>query len=743
MDGGAAAIEVLLQNLINVLKEEYFLLHGLDEDAQQLQTTLGMIQAYLNDAEKKFITQDAVKFWLRKLEALAFDADNVLDELSYTLLQKQVKKMKTPTAKDKALSCFSLCKSIARRHNMAHTIKKINAEFESMNKKATDLGLQSALQNAPAAAAETSNETDSISRDPIFIGRDDDVPKLVHMLTHIPDDRPFSIAALVGMGGMGKTTLTKKVFNHESIKARFGSLIWVHVSQTFDPISLFNKIYSTLTSKTCDRGDIKEVILKNLQEALNAKTYLLVLDDMWNEDVLKWKDFKNSIEGVTSSKGNGIIITTRKENVASIAEPFHVHPLKGLSDNDCWSIIKANACDGNGEVLSQFENIGREIATRCHGLPLAANVVGGVLRRCKSEQEWRSIKENWLSDDEGENILNILKLSYNHLPSPSLKKCFAYCSIFPKGQEINKEELIELWMAEGFLQPSQKEGMESVGSMFINELLQTSLLQVAYMDEYGNVAGCAMHDLVHDLASSVLSNNTDINTPVRYMFIEKESIHIPEQEAKHLRTLLLEGETSGTLFSNFKCLRNLTLAGESYEELADSIRDLVHLRNLNISSTNINSLPEWIGELHHLQILRAELGELEKLPSTLKYLINLRHLYIWECTKLPAEIGKLTSLQTLPHFEVGIEKGYQIEELGSLKNLKGSLKIQHLERVYDKEDAMKANMYQKSNLSKLVLEWNEDSDTDRNDESVLEGLQPHANLKILKIIGFKGKTFPT
>ncbi|XP_057772413.1 putative disease resistance protein RGA3 [Salvia miltiorrhiza] len=161
MDGGgvsAAAIEVLVQNVINVFKEERSLLRGLDGDAQQLQRTLGMIQAYLNDAEKKSITQDAVKIWLRELEAVAFDADNVVDELSYHLLHKRVNKMKTPK--------------------------------------------------------------DKIS----------------------PEERTFSTLAIVGMGGMGKTTLTRKIFNHQRVKNRFGSRVWVHVSQNFDPMLLFKKI---------------------------------------------------------------------------------------------------------------------------------------------------------------------------------------------------------------------------------------------------------------------------------------------------------------------------------------------------------------------------------------------------------------------------------------------------------------------------------------------------------------------
>ncbi|KAG6393579.1 hypothetical protein SASPL_147823 [Salvia splendens] len=744
MEGvSSAAIEVLVQNLINLFKDEYSLLRGLDEDAQQLQRTLGMIQAYLNDAEKKSITQDVVKKWLRELEAVAFDADNVLDKLSYHLLHKKVQKMKS--SKDKVLSCFSSFNGILHRRNMAHTIKQINATFESMNKRATNLGLQSMIVNASAAAvAHTSIETDSFSLDPIFIGRDDDLPKVVDMLTQthpMEEKRVFSIVALVGMGGMGKTTLTRKVFNHERVKARFGSLIWVHVSQTFDAISLFNKILYKVTKKASDGVENRDDILEKLQEALKGKTYLLVLDDVWNDDVSKWEDFINSVLGVTSTNGNGIIVTTRSAKVASIVNPFHIHHLNGLSDEDCWSIIKAKHFDKNGEVPSGFEMIGRKIAKRCKGLPLAANVVGGVLRG-KSEEEWHFINENWLSDDEGgENISKILKLSYDHLSSPSLKKCFTFCSVFPKGLEIVKEELIELWMAEGFLQPTRRDDMESVGNMFFNVLLQNSLLQVAEKDDSESVSKCVMHDLVHDLAFSVLSNNADDSTPARYMFLKKESSPIPKNVANHLRTLFLEGGTSCTKFSSFECLHNLTLSGE-YKELPNSIRELVHLRNLNIYDTEIVNLPKWVGKLHHLQTLRAR-WSLENLPSTLKYMFNLRHLYIGSNTKLPAEIGRLTSLQTLPYFTVGKEKGYQIEELGNLKNLKGKLVIRNLEEVRDKEESLKANIFQKPNLLDLEFAWVYDREDERNDESVLEGLQPHAYLKKLEISGFKGKRLPT
>ncbi|XP_042028871.1 putative disease resistance protein RGA3 isoform X2 [Salvia splendens] len=748
MDGGVstAAIEVLVQNLINVFKQEYFLVRGLDGDARQLQRTLGMIQAYLSDAENKSITQQAVKIWLGELEAVAFDADNVMDELSYHLLHKKVKKMMAPKAKDKVILSFSSFNRVSRRRNMAHTIKQINTTFEAMNKRASDLGLQSMVVNAPVVAARTYLETDSFSLDPIFIGRDDDVPKLVDMLTQTrPKERIFSILALVGMGGLGKTTLARKVFNHERVKARFGSHIWVHVSQTFDPIILLRKILLTLTPDIGDGIQCREVILKKLQEALMAKTFLLVLDDIWNEDIPKWEDFINSISGVSSTKKNGIIITTRKEKVASVVNPLEIHHLNGLSDDDCWYIIKAKSFDGNGEVPSGFEMIGRKIAKACQGLPLAANVVGGVLHY-KSKEEWHFISENWLSDGEGgQNIKNILKLSFDNLSSPSLKKCFAYCSVLPKGEEIVKQKLIELWMAEGFLQPSRRDNMESVGNMFFKMLLQNSLLQVPQRDKYGNIRSCMMHDLVHDLASSVLSNNADGVTPVRYMFHEKRSSTIPIEVAMHLRTFLSRSVSYRNMFSDFKCLHNLTLYGSDYTELPNSVRKLIHLRNLDISCTIIRNLPEWINELHHLQTLRANSWFLKKFPSTLKYLINLRHLYfsIDSEIEFPAEIGRLTSLQTMPYFKVGKEKGYQIEELGSLKSLKGELYIGNLERVRDKEEALKANIFENPNLFGLRFSWSGEKEDERNDESVLEGLQPHANLQKLAISGFQGKRLGT
>ncbi|KAH6810315.1 hypothetical protein C2S51_024077 [Perilla frutescens var. frutescens] len=699
-------------------KEEISLIQGLDIDAEKLKTNLKMIQSYLKDAETKLITQETVKTWLQELEAVAFRDDNALDELKYHLLHKEVNKMKP-----KVKSFFSSFDYIARR-NMALTIKQINEDFDNLKQDASNLHLESVFMSAPAAVPDAAFETDSLALDPIFIGRDADAPKLVEMLTHCPEERMISVVAIVGMD----ERVQEETDGVEKLKKSFKAK---HDGRGV----ISENLKKSFKAKPADEGATREVILKNLQKAMKAKTYLLVLDDVWNQDLQKWGDFMNSFSGVTSTNGNGIIITTRIAEVAQIANPFYIHRLNRLSDEDCWSIIKAKAFPSTDIVPSHFDKIGGKIAGRCQGLPLAANVVGGLLLN-KSKQEWRAIQEEWLSVDDGDNISKILRLSYDNLSSQLLKKCFAYCSIFPKGERIVKQELIELWMAEEFLQADRGNDMESVGIKFLNVLLQNSLLQVAERDDYGNVRICVMYDLVHDLACSILGSSNNPNGHQRYRC---ESCPISKEEAKHVRTLFFKGDNiSHVKFSDFKCLHAVTLSSSKVKELPSSIKKLIHLKNLNIEKTWIRYLPNSIGELHHLQTLRADVW---KLPSTTKYLISLRHLFVGDHTELFREIGRLTSLQTLTHFRVG--KGCQIDELGSLENLKGKIKISCLEKVRSKEEAEKANMFQKPNLFELSFKWGWRREGEvRNDKNVLDGLQPHPNLKKLEISGFKGKGFP-
>lgn len=225
----AVALEILVQSPINFPKEEISVIRGLHKDAEQLKTTLLMIQTYL----KKFIAQEAVRIWLKELETVSFDADNVLDELNYHLLFKKLK-----SVKEKVLSFIKPLDHVARcPRAMAHKIEQINLDFDFISKRAAQLGLESIVVNAAAAVLDAVFETDSFTLDPIFVGRDDDVQRLVEMMSNNSPEEigKFLLISIVDMGGMGKTKFTRKVFNHGKIKAQFGSHIWVYVSQIFDP----------------------------------------------------------------------------------------------------------------------------------------------------------------------------------------------------------------------------------------------------------------------------------------------------------------------------------------------------------------------------------------------------------------------------------------------------------------------------------------------------------------------------
>ncbi|KAL7106347.1 hypothetical protein ACP275_07G107200 [Erythranthe tilingii] len=735
-----AALGVLLPRLISVLEKQIDLFRNFKKDLKNLKSSITMIQSFLNDAENKQITNGTVKLWLHKLEGVAFDADNVLDELDYQHLSETIHPTQH-TIKKKVRFFFP---HNIRRLKMAHKIKDINKNLIEINKEASNYGLQNIVAGANAQAdgsqgPSAGRETDSLGNDPIFLGRENDVSEIVKMMTTPPNgDQVFSILPIVGMGGLGKTTVAREVFDHEAIKRRFPKRFWVHVSENFDLMILFRKILTSLT-RTNVKLESRQDVLEELQTYLGAGRFLLVLDDVWNDSEGKWDDFINPLRKISSATGNGIVVTTRNQSVASLVTTLPIHKLNGLSEEECWSIIKAKAfVDGN--VPSEFELVGVSIAKKCQGLPLAARMVGRLLRG-KSIDEWLHIEKNWLSDLRDENsVYKILKLSFDHLSSPALKKCFAYCSIYPKGYDLQRERLIELWMAEGFLEGN--DDMERLGGKFFNLLLENSLLlQIVERNGDVNIIYYNMHDLVHDVASSIL-NSSDQVRYISWESISGQSRAILKKQASCLRSLRFNNSVCDLVFSKFKSLHVLILTSGghfTFDELPSSIGKLIHLRCLDIFHTFIKCLPNTVGDLYHLQTLRA-CADLEKLPNTMKHLMNLRHLHLPSRIELPPEMGRLISLRTLIYFGVSDKKGCGIGELGSLKNLKGELEIYNLEKVRDKEEAKRADLLQKSNIVKLKLVW---SHGQNDNESVLEGLQPHANLKSLNICGFPGRNLPS
>ncbi|KAF3960662.1 hypothetical protein CMV_014649 [Castanea mollissima] len=510
-----------------------------------------------------------------------------------------------------------------------------------------------------------------------------------------------------------------------------------------------------------------------LLEYLAGQRFLLVLDDVWTVDCLKWKPLKDLLK--QGAKGSRVLVTSRITKVKDIIGAQLPHLLGYLPEEECWSLFAKIAIQGES-LCSQrrkvLEDIGRQIVRKCKGLPLAVKAMGGLLRGCVDDvKKWQKIQssEMWEIEDQNSRndkpkILAILKLSYDHLPS-HLKRCFSYCSLFPKAYVFHKEELVKLWLAQRFIQARGRETEEEIGIAYFDELLGRCFFQVSVIDDKEIFN---MHDLIHDLALSISSPNCClINDNKSYSFSER-SHHVSllgkdveqpmltiVENARKLRSLLFPshylknfGQALERAFRTMRYLRTLDLSSSMILELPSSIDELKLLRYLDLSRTEIKFLPNSICNLYNLETLKL-LGcpWLFKLPKDLGNLVNLRHLELedlfwFKFSILPPKVGNLTRLQNWHAFQVGNKIGYRIEELKNMAYLSGTLHISQLENVVD---VVEAKMNEKKYLWKLVFEWSDrvvNTHDDATEKIVLEGLQPHSNLKELQICHYRGNEFP-
>ena len=531
-------------------------------------------------------------------------------------------------------------------------------------------------------------------------------------------------------------------------------------------------ILQSVTTETCDVNDLNLLQIK-LKEKLYGKKFLLILDDVWNDNYNDWTKLRCPFD--FGAPGSKILITTQNDRVSSIMGTTQAYKLKELSNDACLTVFTQNALGTTSfSAHPELEETGRKVLERCKGLPLAAKALGGLLHTIPDRDEWKYVLNSKIWDMSAENndVLPTLRLSYLYLPS-NLKRCFAYCSLFPKDYEFEEKELVLLWMAEGLLQEIGQKPMEDLGAEYFRDLHRRSFFQQSSR----NKSLFVMHDLINDLAQWAAGDlcyrlegklggdkQLNISTKVRhfsYIRCYYDGITRCEDfpKDKRLRTFLpLPIENSGYL-TNFvpncllpqlRCLRVLSLCGYEIVELPSSIGDLKHLRYLNISYTLIRSLPESTSSLYNLQTLILKgCSRLIKLPEKIGNLVNLRHLDITEThsiKEMPVGIKELKNLRTLSDFVVGKDTGSKIGDLMNLKSLHGTLRISHLENMLDAEDARKANLNGKKNLDALVMKWefaHDDLQEAGIAVDVLDMLQPWTTVKELSIDGYVGVKFPT
>ncbi|GMP78862.1 LOW QUALITY PROTEIN: hypothetical protein CsSME_00034643 [Camellia sinensis var. sinensis] len=305
-----ATAKEILKKLISITSE-MSLAWGLKAELKRLTRRFKTAQALLCDAEdRKTIEKEAVLDWLKNLKAVASDAEDVLDELAFEVLRRKLEVKNRIT--NKVRNFFTLSNPLALRLKMFHKVNNINTMLDQIYKEANEIGLKALREIRP---------TDPFVDDSKVVGRDGDLSILVDMLLLSSDDdeeeeEALPVISIMGMAGLGKTTLVQIVYKDERVVRNFGERMWVCVSDDFNVQRLLNEMVQSLTGTTFEMSN-REAIVKKLRESLEGKKYLLVLDDVWNEIPGKWENMRNSLLGIGGSKGSKIIVTTRNEVVAS------------------------------------------------------------------------------------------------------------------------------------------------------------------------------------------------------------------------------------------------------------------------------------------------------------------------------------------------------------------------------------------------------------------------------------------
>ena len=706
------AVTVVIDRLLSLLTEEAILLRGVHTEVEDIKRQLLFIQAFLKDADAKAEKGDTIshglKAWVQELRETAYSIEDLFDEYIHHFANRP---RRSGFIFDFLSKVSCLIAKLKPRHEIASKVKDLKLKVGKLHEESSSYGFISSFEQGSGGSSDTINVQ---WRDPRvkallieeaeIVGIESRKGELINWL--VEGAAELTVISVVGMGGLGKTTLAKNVYDNKKVVECFVFRAWITVSQSFKMEmvlqNMIKQFYETMKKPIPEGMDAMDVISLSglLKKYLEDKRYAIVFDDVWG------LEFWEFIKSVLPDKGTGsrIVITTRHVDIVRESRFHHVYNLQPLPPESSRELFYKKAFQGS-RCPSELEKISIDIIKRCAGLPLAIVAIGGALARKQNNKlEWQKFNESLGSQLESnprlESITKILSLSYNDLPH-YLKPCFLYFAIFPEDYSINCAKLIRLWIAEGFVKGKKGMSLEQRAKEYLNELIHRSLVQLSEEDDAGRIRRCKVHDLMREIILKkaeelsfchVLGDeDSSFNGKFRRGSVQKGTNTIDVETINRnaqIRSLLLFDINAvpmlltGISFTNFKLLKVLDFEDAPLYSVPEDLGNLFHLRYLSLRGTKVKMLPKSIGNLQNLQTLDLKDSPVDALPVEITKLKKLSHIlaYSYHSTlevgfftargvHIGEGIGSMLDLQKLCYVEANNGRGL-IEELGKLRQLR-------------------------------------------------------------------------
>ncbi|KAL8482808.1 hypothetical protein ACS0TY_025731 [Phlomoides rotata] len=589
----------------------------------------------------------------------------------------------------------------------------------------------------------------------ILFGRDNEVEWLLsRLLDPYEKGVQLSVITIIGDRGIGKTSLARMVYDDAAVKMHFEVRVWVTVEgEEFKLQQAAHGILKSTMGMSCSVDDLDE-LGEMVRDSLHSLKCLIVFDgvesmgrDFWLYMNEYWFDFVDF--------GSMVLITTTDKDVTHSLAKLQVIELTQLSWKDSWSLCESQLSFHSTEGIKNISwTMANNISSLCWGNPLALRLVGSMSRYDEKLRDLLySVDFSDVIVDPPLDVSFPILLCIWALPV-HLRQCFAYCAVFPTGYALNKEKIIDLWIARGLVKTSpENKSLEDIGNAYFHQLLYRSFFTDITSDQYGDIIEFRIPNLIHDIgehvARIVYNEKLGLIGSLSEDAGQLSLLSFPRKYKSEDLQILILGPTLYLASSldhpipDFHRLQSLDLSCSGIQKLSDDICELKELRYLNLSYTLIERLPDSIMGLSLLQTLDLSwCYHLKVLPKGMCKLMHMGHLDLSWCdllSCLPSGIGFLRSLTSMPVFVLGKDDGSaRLGELGQLNLLRGRLEIRNLENVGEASEARNAKLDLK-NLQYLGLTWSQNAD---DCFKVLEYLQPNPCLKVLNLTGYMGYKFP-